>query len=133
MDATTVFAKITTRIILNATNAINDSLDILKQEAILLSPTDTKQFINNHVIEYAQNKGWIITWSLVNKTKSKAWFPYAVALEYWVGWKSYNYHKWPPADSTTVIYSWVGNRTYARASDAKHREIMNLITKSLTK
>ncbi len=100
---------------------INDALQILYDYAVEISPTDTKEFIQNHKIIKARTEWNKIIWTLENDTE------YAIYLEYGVQWKEFNYYKWPRGWSRTRIHIWVGNRTYTRTIDDNQRRVFDLI------
>ena len=102
-------------------NWINQSLEVLKDFAEVISPEDTREFVRAHKIDKATESLWIITWTLYNDTE------YAWILEYWVWWNKYNYHKWKVWWPRQIIYSWVWNRTYTRTADTNESEIKKII------
>lgn len=94
-----------------AVKAIDQTLQEALDYAKAISPTETNEFVNSHKTQQARRVWWQVIWELVNDA------PHANILEDGVQGKTYNYHKWPPRDQSTRIYSWVGNRTYQRTLD----------------
>jgi len=87
---------------------MSNMLKEMKAYAENISPTDTWDFNSNHMIEEPEKVWNKIMGSLYNNT------PYSVPLDYWVKWRVYKYHKWPPTNDSTVIHVGVWNRTYTR-------------------
>lgn len=91
-------------------------LQYLKQ----ISPVDSGDYINRHKVKKAVIVWNQVIWVLYNDAK------HARILEDWVQWRVYNYHKWPPRNPSTRIYSGIWNRTYTRTRDAMQFRFKNL-------
>jgi hypothetical protein len=102
-------------------NWINTSLSILKNAIDSHTPEDTRTLLWNNKINRASNISWTIKWSVENNTE------YAIYVEYWVRWKSFNYHK----PKWSVFYSWVWARMFSKALDEKKSEIINIIKSNI--
>jgi len=94
-----------------AVDVVNETLSGALEYARAISPTDTSEYINSHTKVDAQVSWEIVKGSIRNDSE------HANIVEDGVLWRSYNYHKWPPRNASTVIYTWVGNRTYQRTLD----------------
>lgn len=120
LNVWTVAKEMETRLI----RWINKALDVLLDELKLLTPEDTKDMLNSYVVKQAQNTGnWTIVWEISNTV----W--YAIFVEYWVKWLSFNYHK----PKGTVKYSGIGNRTFARAVDSVNQKVLEIILSELNR
>ena len=94
-----------------------DALIFLKEEIDKKTPEDSKELLGNNQIEAPHIEGNKLVWSVYNDT------PYGVYVEYWVWWRSYNYHK----PKWRVFYNWEWARMFTRAMDENSREIANII------
>jgi hypothetical protein len=83
----------------------------MKSFAIDISPTKTHTFIKKHKIIPPKLEEWKLVWYLENDCE------YWIYLEYWVKWREYKYHKWPPTNDSTVFFEWVWNQTYKRTAE----------------
>ena len=65
--------------------------------------------LNSYVIEKPRREWFRVIWSIKNTA------PHAIYVEYWrnIKWLSNKYHK----PKRSVVYEWIGNRTFARAVD----------------
>jgi len=102
---------------------INKSLPILLEELKRLTPEDTRKMLDSYVVQSAKFDGDKIIWVIGNTAD------YAINVEYWVWWLTYNYHK--PKGS--VYYQWVGNRTFARAVDNVRQKVENIIYQEINR
>lgn len=101
-------------------NWLNEVLEFLKDYALKESPIDTWEYNENHKIINAREDWRTISWMLYNNT------PYSQILEYWVLWRTYNYHRY-----WKTYMSWVGARVYTRTQDNNLKQIQNIIQKHL--
>jgi len=84
------------------------------------TPEDTRKMLNSYRVKKETTLEGVVS-TISNDAE------HAIAVEYWVSWKSYNYHK----PKGTTFYKWEGNRTFARSADNKRREILDIIITSL--
>lgn len=100
---------------------VKGALKLLKDNIDSITPEDTRTLLwNNETSEVVVYNG-IVSGKIFNTT------PYAIYVEYWVGWKPYTYHKpkWKP------FYNGIWNRTFARGIDMTKQEALKIIKKSL--
>jgi len=95
------------------------SLLVLLEELKRLTPEDTKEMLNSYRVGGVTSKGENIVGEITNDAD------HAIYVEYWVDGVVFNYHK----PKWNKFYSWIGNRTFARAIDNKREEILNIIAK----
>jgi hypothetical protein len=100
---------------------VNEWLEVLSKSIEEKSPTDTKKYIKwNKVIKAIKSWSKVI-WKVYNDS------------EYWqkveFGWRAnaVNWHKWPPRNAWTRIFTWQGARVYTRTKDEKEQEVINII------
>lgn len=67
---------------------VKEATNLLLEKVRLQTPEDTGELQSNNKKQPTTNTWWIVKWWLINET------PYWPYVEYWVGWKSYNYYKW---------------------------------------
>ena len=120
-----IFKNIEKDISKNLEIAIDKSTSILLDDVKEKSPTDTKKYIRWHKVEKSKKTGDIIKGSVYNDME------YAKEVEYWFRSSAVNWHKWPPRNSSTRFYTWVGARVYARSYDENKDKIKDLITNSV--
>ena len=113
LDAWAFITYFTDRVI----SGIRKALPVLLEELKRLTPEDTKEMLNSYVVNDPVVVDWVVKWVIENTS----W--HAIFVEYWVGWLKFNYHK--PKGS--VFYSWVGNRTFARAVDNVRKKVIEII------
>ena len=99
-------------------NAIWWAINIAKKKIEEKTPEDTKKLIWNYKIEPLKTDWNTYSQKIVNETK------YAYWVEYWVGWKVYNYQKpkWNKG-----WYRWIGARMMTRTSIEDVDEITKFI------
>ena len=120
IDAGKIMDKLANKII----QKMQLAAEVLYEEIMLLSPTDTYEYILwNKIIPVIKKWNIIETW-VINSSFHAYW------VEYWFAdWKdmALKWHKWPPRDDSTVIYRWVWASPYRRSVDNKQKEIINII------
>jgi len=102
---------------------IRRAIPILMKALKELTPEDTKTMLNAYRIEEIKDEWNRIIGTISNDTD------YAIQVEYWVDWLMFNYHK----PRWSVFYTWVWNRTFARAVDRSRNECMNIILNTIEK
>lgn len=103
-------------------DSINFGIELISQSVKEKTPTDTMQLINSNRISPVVNDQYKYWVKISNDTS------YAKYVEYWVRWRSYNYHKWPPRSPSTRYYSWVGAKMFARTAIELENEIAEYIS-----
>ena len=102
---------------------VDKAVQILKDNIDSKTPEDTKKLLQNNRIKYAQLIWNRIVGSVYNETD------YAYFVEYWVSWRSYNYHK--PKGNVFFRgwqYNWLSwNRTFTRASDEIRKDLNKIL------
>lgn len=91
--------------------------NIFMEECKKLTPEDTKEMLNSYKISEIKRE-WDAYIVIISNTAK-----HAIYVEYGIRGLTYNYHK--PKGS--VFYSWVGNRTMARAMDNKRDEMLKVL------
>lgn len=96
---------------------ISKALPILLAELKRLTPENTGEMLDSYVVTEPVMVGWVIRAVIENKS----W--HAIYVEYWTSGLVFNYHK----PKWKVFYSWVGNRTFARAVDNVRKKVIAII------
>jgi len=91
----------------NTVDWLNSIAFDYKDEVDRLTPEDTQELLHNNTVEPVRRIWKTLVSSVYNNTE------YASIVEYGITWKDYNYHK----PKWTIMYTWEGNRTFARALD----------------
>lgn len=102
-----------------AQKVINNLTTPMLNYAKQISPTDTWEYIDSREKIPTTSINWTVSWWIVNDS------PHNLIIESWVKGRKYNYHKWPPRNSSTVIYSGVWNRTGQRTLDNIEKDFIN--------
>lgn len=100
---------------------MRQSLRVLLAELVRLTPENTREMVNSYRIEWLTRQWNNIVWTITNDAD------HAIYVEYGSTWLAFNYHK----PKWSVFYTWVWNRTFARAIDNKRDEILQIIAKNL--
>ncbi len=104
---------------------INKALEVLKEDIDTKTPTKSWDLLEGNEIESAEKTGTRFAWKVVNDVDHGKY------VEFWVKSSSYNYHKWPPTNDSTIYYSWVGARMFTRGFEEKRNEIKSIIQKAI--
>ena len=104
---------------------INKALELRKKTMEEMSPTDTGNYIRSHKIEEAVVAWGRAKWANVNDSEHAFW------VEYWFRKSPVNRHKWPPRNSSTVIYNGVGASVMRRAVEVTKKDVVSLIVDSI--
>lgn len=87
----------------------NQSLPILLEELKRLTPENEWEMLNSYVVEEPKINWLRVIWSITNTAA------HSIYVEFWrnIKWLENEYHK----PKWNVFYKWIGNRTFARATD----------------
>ena len=104
---------------------INNALNMRDREMKELAPTDTGEYERGFKIDEAQYQGTKTVWANVNDSD------HAFGVEFGFRKTPVNRHKWPPRDSSTVIYNGIGAKVMTRTVDNTRDDVLSLITQSI--
>jgi len=102
---------------------INRALPVLLEELKRLTPEDTREMLESYKVTNAKVDGDSVVWVIWNEAE------HAIFVEYGVEWVIFWYHK----PKWKLFYTWVGNRTFARAVDNKRDEIISIIYQEINR
>ena len=97
---------------------IKKALEVLLEELKRLTPEDTGNMLRSYKVHNITKVWDKYIWTISNDSD------YAIYVEYWVQGRKFEYHK----PKWTTFYTWVGNRTFARAMDNKEKEMIAIIS-----
>ena len=104
----------------NLSKWVKQATNILHTEVNKLTPEQTWTLKKWNKQEFSSTNKQVV-WTITNKVD------YAIYVEEWVWWKTYNYHK-----KKKVIHRWKWNKGYERSIENKEKEIYETINKSIT-
>lgn len=119
------FDNVTKSMITKLKDWVDKSLEVRKEYAERISPTDTWEYIRWHNIEQARLQWDRIIGANINHAKD------AFIVEFWARKEPVNRHKWPPRTSSTVIYRWVGANVYQRTNFDTKEQVENILARSI--
>lgn len=100
---------------------MNKAIQVLLEELKRLTPEDTKEMVNSYKVLDARIE-WNNMIASVGNTAD-----HSIDVEFSIDWRTFNYHK----PKWRTVYTWIWNRTFARAVDNKRQEILNIIANSI--
>jgi len=111
----------------NVKSWIDKALKLRNEKMKVISPTDTGDYIRSHKTKQATISWNSVKWANINDSA------HAFGVEFWFRKTPVNRHKWPPRNSSTVIYSGVGARVMNRTVEDTKQQTIDLIVNSLNR
>jgi len=105
------WTAISEAILQGVVNWVNKTINEMEDYAKQIAPTDTGEYVNSFKVEWAEIQGNAVVAKLINDAE------YATGVETWFRQSPVNWHKGPPRNDSTIIYTWVWANVQQRTGE----------------